>query len=87
MLDPKLLRADIENTAKRLADRGFTLDADAVNALEEKRKSLQTKTQELQNERNVRSKSIGKAKAQGQDIAPLLAEVGQLGDDLDAAKN
>ena len=87
MLDPKLLRADIENTAKRLADRGFTLDADAFNALEEKRKSLQTKTQELQNERNVRSKSIGKAKAQGQDIAPLLAEVGQLGDDLDAAKN
>ncbi len=86
MLDPKLLRADIDNTAKRLAERGFTLDVDAFNALEEKRKSLQTKTQELQNERNVRSKSIGKAKAQGQDIAPLLAEVGQLGDDLDAAK-
>ncbi|OFC68646.1 serine--tRNA ligase [Alteromonas confluentis] len=86
MLDPKLLRADIDNTAKRLAERGFTLDVDAFNALEEKRKGLQTKTQELQNERNVRSKSIGKAKAQGQDIAPLLAEVGQLGDDLDAAK-
>ncbi|MEG3768197.1 serine--tRNA ligase [Alteromonas sp. 14N.309.X.WAT.G.H12] len=86
MLDPKLLRADIENTAKRLAERGFILDTETFNALEEKRKSLQTKTQELQNERNVRSKSIGKAKAQGQDIAPLLAEVGQLGDDLDAAK-
>ncbi len=86
MLDPKLLRADIDNTAKRLAERGFTLDVDAFNALEEKRKSLQTKTQELQNERNVRSKSIGKAKAQGQDIAPLLAEVSDLGEQLDAAK-
>lgn len=86
MLDPKLLRSDIENTAKKLAERGFTLDVEAFNALEEKRKVLQTKTQDLQNERNVRSKAIGKAKAQGQDIAPLLAEVGQLGDDLDAAK-
>ena len=87
MLDPKFLRSDIENTAARLATRGYTLDVEAFNALEEKRKSLQIKTQELQNERNVRSKSIGKAKAQGQDIAPLLAEVGQLGDDLDAAKH
>lgn len=86
MLDPKLLRSDIENTAKKLAERGFTLDVDTFNSLEEKRKVLQTKTQDLQNERNVRSKAIGKAKAQGQDIAPLLAEVGQLGDDLDAAK-
>lgn len=86
MLDPKLLRSDIENTARKLAERGFTLDVEAFNALEEKRKVLQTKTQDLQNERNVRSKAIGKAKAQGQDIAPLLAEVGQLGDDLDAAK-
>ncbi len=87
MLDPKFLRSDIENTAARLATRGYTLDVETFNALEEKRKSLQIKTQELQNERNVRSKSIGKAKAQGQDIAPLLAEVGQLGDDLDAAKH
>ncbi|RDV27296.1 serine--tRNA ligase [Alteromonas aestuariivivens] len=86
MLDPKCLRSDIETTAQRLASRGYTLDVDAFNALEEKRKALQIKTQELQNERNVRSKSIGKAKAQGQDIAPLLAEVGQLGDALDAAK-
>ena len=86
MLDPKFLRSDIENTAARLATRGYTLDVEAFNALEEKRKSLQIKTQELQNERNVRSKSIAKAKAQGQDIAPLAAEVGQLRDDLDAAK-
>ncbi len=86
MLDPKCLREDIEHTAKRLEARGFKLDVEPIKALEEKRKGLQIKTQELQNERNVRSKSIGKAKAQGQDIAPLLAEVGKLGDDLDSAK-
>ena len=87
MLDPKCLRTDIETTAQRLASRGFKLDVAAFNEMEEKRKSLQIKTQDLQNERNVRSKSIGKAKAQGEDIAPLLAEVGKLGDDLDAAKS
>ncbi len=75
MLDPKCLRSDIDSTAERLASRGFKLDVEALNALEEKRKALQIKTQELQNERNTRSKSIGKAKSQGQDIAPLLAEV------------
>ncbi|QJR79341.1 serine--tRNA ligase [Alteromonas pelagimontana] len=87
MLDPKFLRNDIETTAQRLASRGYKLDVDTFTALEEKRKSLQMRTQELQNERNVRSKSIGKAKAQGQDIAPLLAEVGELGEQLDAAKS
>ncbi|MDF2177611.1 serine--tRNA ligase [Aliiglaciecola sp. CAU 1673] len=86
MLDPKYLRTDIDEAAKRLATRGFTLDVATISALEEKRKELQVRTQELQNERNVRSKSIGQAKAAGQDIAPLLAEVGKLGDDLDAAK-
>ncbi|GAA6185962.1 MULTISPECIES: serine--tRNA ligase [Alteromonadaceae] len=87
MLDPKYLRNDINATAEKLKSRGFTLDVEAFNALEERRKALQMHTQELQNERNVRSKSIGKAKASGQDIAPLLAEVGKLGDDLDAAKS
>ncbi|MDB2331561.1 serine--tRNA ligase [Alteromonas sp.] len=86
MLDPKCLRGDIEQTAERLAARGFDLDVATFNSLEEKRKTLQSRTQDLQNERNVRSKSIGKAKAQGEDIAPLLAEVGKLGDELDAAK-
>ena len=86
MLDPKCLRSDIDSTAERLAIRGFKLDVEAFNALEEKRKALQIKTQELQNERNTRSKSIGKAKSQGQDIAPLLAEVSDLGEQLDAAK-
>jgi seryl-tRNA synthetase len=86
MLDPKCLRGDIQQTAEKLKRRGFELDVNAFIELEEKRKSLQIKTQELQNERNVRSKSIGKAKASGEDIQPLLAEVGKLGDELDSAK-
>lgn len=86
MLDPKLLRSDLENVANKLQTRGFKLDTQVVSELEQQRKTLQVKTEQLQNERNARSKSIGKAKASGEDIAPLLAEVGQLGDDLDAAK-
>lgn len=86
MLDPKFLRSEIETTAANLKGRGFELDVEAFRKLEEQRKSLQMRTQELQNERNVRSKSIGKAKASGQDIQPLLAEVGQLGKELDSAK-
>jgi seryl-tRNA synthetase len=86
MLDPKLFRNDIEATAAQLAKRGFTLDTALLIQLEEQRKAFQIKTQELQNQRNTRSKSIGKAKASGEDIQPLLAEVSQLGADLDAAK-
>jgi seryl-tRNA synthetase len=86
MLDPKLFRNDIEATAAQLAKRGFTLDTAVLKELEEQRKAFQIKTQELQNQRNTRSKSIGKAKAQGEDIQPLLAEVSQLGAELDAAK-
>jgi seryl-tRNA synthetase len=86
MLDPKCLRGDIQQTAEKLKRRGFELDVNSFIELEEKRKSLQIKTQELQNERNVRSKSIGKAKALGEDIQPLLAEVGKLGAELDSAK-
>ncbi|MAM56039.1 MAG: serine--tRNA ligase [Salinicola sp.] len=86
MLDPKLLRSDPQFVAQRLALRGFTLDTAQLESLESRRRELQTRTEQLQNERNVRSKSIGKAKAAGEDIQPLLAEVGQLGDDLDAAK-
>lgn len=86
MLDAKYLRNEIQQTAQKLLKRGFKLDLELFSQLEERRKALQTRTQELQNERNVRSKSIGKAKASGQDIAPLLAEVGQLGDELDKAK-
>jgi seryl-tRNA synthetase len=87
MLDPKLFRTDINSLASRLLARGFELDITAYNLLEERRKALQVKTQELQNERNVRSKSIGKAKAKGEDISPLLAQVSQLGTDLGEAKS
>ena len=86
MLDIKLLRNNIDEVATQLMRRNFKLDVDAFNALEDKRKVLQTATQELQNERNTRSKSIGKAKAAGEDIQPLLAEVADLGDKLKAAE-
>ncbi|MFC3283041.1 serine--tRNA ligase [Litchfieldella rifensis] len=86
MLDPKLLRSDLDQVAQRLAKRGFTLDTAQLEALESRRRELQTETERLQNERNTRSKAIGKAKANGEDIAPLLAEVSDLGDRLDAAK-
>ena len=87
MLDPRFFRQDIETTAARLATRGFDLDVAAYTALEEQRKNLQIKTQDLQNTRKVKSKAIGKAKASGEDIQPLLDEVSGLGDELDAAKS
>lgn len=86
MLDSKLLRNELEAIAEKLARRGFKLDVEAIRGLEEKRKELQTKTEELQATRNSRSKSIGQAKARGEDIAPLLAEVSNLGSELDEAK-
>ena len=86
MLDPKLLRGDLDATAQQLARRGFELDKAALQALESRRRELQTQTEQLQNERNMRSKAIGKAKASGEDIQPLLDEVSDLGDRLDAAK-
>ena len=86
MIDPQLLRHDLEGTAARLAERGFELDVAAYAALEAERKEVQTRTQSLQAERNARSKSIGKAKAAGEDIEPLLAEVGRLGDELKASE-
>lgn len=87
MLDPKLFRTDIETTAAQLAKRGFTLDTALLTQLEEQRKAIQVKTQDLQSQRNTRSKSIGQAKARGEDIQPLLAEVNQLGADLEASKD
>lgn len=82
MLDAKLFRADLEWLAKELARRDYVLDVDVVNSLEERRRDLQMKTQELQNQRNQRSKEIGAAKARGDDIEPLLAEVNDMGDEL-----
>ncbi|MFQ2192950.1 serine--tRNA ligase [Aeromonas jandaei] len=86
MLDPKYLRSDIDEAAARLATRGYALDVAAVNALEEKRKDLQSRTQELQAERNARSKSIGEAARRGEDVAPLKAEVTKINDELETSK-
>ena len=83
MIDPKLLRQSTADVAKNLSRRGFDFDVDAYLALEERRKSLQVDTENLRNERNSSSKNIGKAKAQGEDIAPLLAAVKDLGDKLE----
>ena len=82
MLDPKLLRNDLEVTAQHLLRRRFILDTGRLQALEESRKAIQVQTQTLQAERNARSRAIGKAKAAGEDIAPLLQEVEGLGDQL-----
>ena len=87
MLDPKLLRGDLEGVAEALARRGFQLDIGPVADLETRRKALQVEAQELQNERNTKSKAIGKAKAAGGDIQPLLDEVATLGDRLKVAND
>ncbi|MDH3619387.1 MAG: serine--tRNA ligase [Gammaproteobacteria bacterium] len=86
MIDPKLLRQSTADVAANLARRGFDFDAAAYLALDERRKSLQVETETLQNERNTSAKSIGKAKAQGEDIEPLLAAVKDLGDRLEASE-
>jgi seryl-tRNA synthetase len=83
MLDPKLLRSDIEAVAANLLNRGFALDIDQFQSLEADRKRLRIEVEALRKSRNERSKSIGQAKARGEAIEPLLAEVGQLGDLLD----
>ncbi|KJG38931.1 seryl-tRNA synthetase [Photobacterium angustum] len=88
MLDSKLLRTELDETAEKLARRGFNLDVETLRNLEEKRKSLQVKTEELQAQRNSRSKSIGQAKAKGdhEEAERIMAEVGNLGSELDDAK-
>ena len=86
MLDPKLLRSDIESTAKRLARRGFALDTAALVILEEKRKHVQVATQQLQAERNAQSKAIGMAKAKGEDTSKLMQEVSNIGATLKQAE-
>ena len=87
MLDPLLLRNHLADTAARLREsRGHVLDTDALEALEAERKELQARTQELQNLRNTRSKAIGQAKAQGGDVAALLAEVAGFGEELKASE-
>ncbi|MBK5968022.1 MULTISPECIES: serine--tRNA ligase [Thiorhodovibrio] len=82
MLDPRLLRAELDQVAAQLARRGFALDTQAIQALEDRRKQVQVRVQELQNLRNTRSKAIGKARAAGEDIEPLKAEVSAFGEEL-----
>ncbi|MES9850348.1 MAG: serine--tRNA ligase [Candidatus Thiodiazotropha sp. L084R] len=84
MLDPRLIRNNLEEVAEKLRRRGYELNTQQISELEERRKRLQVESQELQNERNSRSKSIGKAKAAGEDIQPLREQVTELGDRLKA---
>ena len=86
MLDAKLVRTQPQLLAERLATRGFALDLAQLDALESRRKAVQTRTETLQAERNSRSKSIGQAKARGEDIQPLLADVDRMGNELAEAK-
>ncbi len=87
MIDPNLLRNNLAEVAEKLKiKRGFTLDVANITQLEEQRKALQVKTETLQAERNARSKAIGAAKARGEDIAPLLAEVDHMAAELEQSK-
>ncbi|MFT5506292.1 MAG: seryl-tRNA synthetase [Gammaproteobacteria bacterium] len=87
MLDTKLLRNDLETVVNQLKTKNFTFDVERFNLLEERRKKIQVSTQQLQSERNTNSKAIGKAKAAGDDIQPLLDAVSDLGDRLKAAED
>ena len=86
MLDPRQVRTDPQTVAKLLLKRGFVLDVVTIEKLEAQRKILQSETEALQNERNTKSKNIGKAKAAGQDVTPLLAEVEHLRGAMDSKK-
>ncbi|ENO95704.1 seryl-tRNA ligase [Thauera phenylacetica B4P] len=86
MLDIQLLRTQLDHVAARLATRGLQLDTAAFQALEDERKQLQTRTQELQARRNTLSKQIGMLKGKGEDASAVMAEVAQLGDELKACE-
>ena len=86
MLDLKLLRNDLDAVAQKLALKKYQLDTERFSQLESRRKSLQVETENLQSQRNAKSKMIGKAKAAGEDIQPLLDEVAQLGAGLKQAQ-
>ena len=86
MLDPNLLRNELDLVASKLARRGFKLDVETIRQLEEKRKTLQVETENLQAQRNARSKAIGEAKARGEDISTVREEVNKLGEKLNSAK-
>ncbi len=78
MLDAKLLRTDAQGVARQLARRGFVFDLEAYRGFEDRRKSLQTRTEQLQAERNSGSKRIGQAKAKGEDASPILADMDRI---------
>lgn len=87
MLDPALLRHQPADLAERLrASRGFELDVSALESLEADRKRIQVRTQELQSLRNSRSKAIGQAKAKGEDVSAIMAEVAAFADELKASE-
>ena len=86
MLDPRLFRSELDFVTEQLARRSFHFNAESYAELEARRKDSQVKTQELQNERNNRSKAIGQAKAKGEDVQSLLEQVQHLGDELKAAE-
>jgi seryl-tRNA synthetase len=86
MLDPRLFRTELDFVTAQLARRNFAFDAENYVALETRRKDVQIKTQELQNQRNINAKAIGQAKAKGEDVQPLMNQVAALGDELKAAE-
>ena len=86
MLDQKLVRNNLQEVADKLIKKGFKLDVAKLNSLEESRKQLQIDTENLQSERNSKSKEIGKLKAQGEDTAGVMAAVSAFGTQLDAKK-
>ncbi len=82
MLDPKRLRTNIQELVEPLRNRGFSLDVEKIESLEQQRKTIQTEVEQLQNERNTISKSIGQAKSKGGDVQSLMDQVAGLGDVL-----
>ncbi len=86
MIDPRLLRQNLDDVVNALAKRGYKMDTTRFNELEEKRRVLQISLQDLQNERNTSSKQIGIAKSKGEDVSAILASVATLGEKLAAAQ-
>jgi seryl-tRNA synthetase len=86
MLDPKSIRSDAQTIAEALKKKNFDLDVDRLAGLDSQRKILQTATEGLQNERNLRSKSIGKAKAAGEDVSEILSSMDSIKTDLEEKK-
>ena len=86
MLDPKSIRSDAQTIAEALKKKNFDLDVDRLAELDSQRKILQTATEGLQNERNLRSKSIGKAKAAGEDVSEILSSMDSIKTDLEEKK-